>query len=341
MTRALVAAIALAIALVVSATAPRAQAAGASDSAQRGNGAVVLSYARFGDDRQPTLSIRIEQFEAHLRELRAGGHRALPLQQVLAALDAGRPLPDRAVAVTIDDATRAALDEALPRMRAAGLPVTLFVAPEPIDRGSAAHARWDELRALRDEGVAFGLLAQPRDGAELARAARRLRDELGRAPEMLAYAGGHVGPHARALAAAAGFRAAFTQSSGALHPQADRLALPRFFMNEGLGGPERFLLVVDALPLPVSDVTPADPLLGPNPPVLGFTVGDGIQGLERLACFASGQGRAAVERLGDGRVEVRLAESLPPGRTRVNCTLPAAEGRWRWFGVQFLVPGGE
>ena len=43
--------------------------------------------------------------------------------------------------------------------------------------------------------------------------------------------------------------------------------------------------------------------------------------------------------LADGnRIELRITEEFPPGRTRVNCTLPAGEGRWRWFGMQFFVP---
>ncbi len=46
----------------------------------------------------------------------------------------------------------------------------------------------------------------------------------------------------------------------------------------------------------------------------------------------------AIERLGARRFEVRLAEPFPPGRARVNCTLPGPAGRWRWFGMQFVVP---
>jgi hypothetical protein len=46
-----------------------------------------------------------------------------------------------------------------------------------------------------------------------------------------------------------------------------------------------------------------------------------------------------VERLGDNRIEVRFMKPLPKSRTRLNCTLPAGEGRWYWFGYQFYVPG--
>jgi hypothetical protein len=38
------------------------------------------------------------------------------------------------------------------------------------------------------------------------------------------------------------------------------------------------------------------------------------------------------------RAEVRFPGPLPSGRARVNCTMPGPDGRWRWFGKQFLVP---
>ena len=37
------------------------------------------------------------------------------------------------------------------------------------------------------------------------------------------------------------------------------------------------------------------------------------------------------------RVEGRLDTPLPPGRSRVNCTLPGPQGRWYWYGTQFYV----
>ncbi|MCH8859145.1 MAG: hypothetical protein IID54_06135 [Proteobacteria bacterium] len=98
-------------------------------------------------------------------------------------------------------------------------------------------------------------------------------------------------------------------------------------------------LIIDTLPLPVSDETPADPLIGrTNPPIIGFTVDENFPGLDRLACFASGEGKVAMERLGATRFEIRPAQAFRQGRTRINCTLPAADGRFRWMGRQYYLP---
>jgi len=82
-------------------------------------------------------------------------------------------------------------------------------------------------------------------------------------------------------------------------------------------------------------------LLGPdnNPPPFGFTVtGKAVKSISRLACYTAGQGRARIERLGDARIEVRMEQPFRPGRTRINCTMPGGNQRWRWYGIQFYLP---
>ena len=74
-----------------------------------------------------------------------------------------------------------------------------------------------------------------------------------------------------------------------------------------------------------------------NPPAFGFTLFPEIANDHQLRCFNSTYGKLAVERLGP-RAEVRFPGALPSGRSRVNCTMPGPNNRWRWFGKQFLVP---
>jgi hypothetical protein len=104
----------------------------------------------------------------------------------------------------------------------------------------------------------------------------------------------------------------------------------------------RFRLVANALPLPVTEQTPRDPLVAPgdNPPRLSFTVAEGVTGLERLDCYVSGQGRMELKREGARRFTGRPARPFSPGRTRINCTAPGPDGRWRWLGMQFYVQAG-
>ena len=127
--------------------------AGLSPAAAAGDGGVVLMYHRFGESDLPSTNIRLEQFEAHLAELQSGGYTVMPLDDMVRAWRAGTPLPDRAVAITIDDAFRSIYTHAWPRLRAAGFPFTVFVATDPVDQRNPNYMTWDQLRELTNEPV--------------------------------------------------------------------------------------------------------------------------------------------------------------------------------------------
>lgn len=313
--------------------------------------AVILSYSRVGDESGVTGSnISIENFEAHLAELRSGEFTVLPVPEIIDALRAGRPLPDKTVGILFDEPHSSVYTTAWPRLRAARLPATLFVATDTVDRAGADTLSWSEIRDMASEGLELGnqtasyphMLGIERAYllGQIARAADRIQGETGRKPTLFAYPYGEHDTPVRALVAAEGYSAAFGQQSGVAHARLDPFALPRFAMNDPFASVERLRLAVQALPLLVTDVTPAEMALDSNPPAIGFTLDPmmGANAISALACFVSGVGRADVTELGDRRIEVRPRDTLPTGRSRLNCTLPANEGRWRWFGMQFVVP---
>ena len=56
----------------------------------------------------------------------------------------------------------------------------------------------------------------------------------------------------------------------------------------------------------------------------------------RLNCYH--RNKARIVRLGGHRIEVRFDAPFNSGRSRLNCTLPGPDNRWRWFGRQFCAP---
>ena len=325
----------------------------AATAAGLGRSAVVFMYHRFGENAHPTTNTTLEQFEAHLQELKTGGYRVMALPDIVDAIRRGSPLPDRAVAISVDDAYLSVHAQAWPRLRDAGFPFTLFVATGPIDRKLGGYMSWDQIRELRDAGVTIGsqtvnhphlpFLSDEMLTDELETAQKRFREELGRAPTLIAYPYGEASLAVMQAAQNVGFTAGFGQHSGVIDATDDVFNLPRFALNEKYGTLARVRLAANALALPTTDILPSDPLVAPdnNPPALGFTVPANIKGLEGLACYGSTQGKLALERLGvpggETRIEVRMDKPLPSGRTRINCTLPDRDGRWRWFGRQFYV----
>ena len=319
-------------------------------AAKAADQAVVIMYHRFGEQDYPSTNIRVEQFEAHLAELTSGKYNVMDLPDIVKALKAGESLPDRTVGISIDDAYASTYTVAWPRLKKAGLPFTVFVSTGQVDRKLGGMMTWDQIRELQAAGVTIGHhtvqhshmagASEDLNRAEFEDAGKRYREELGKVPELFAYPYGEASLAVEAMAKEQGFIAAFGQHSGVLHKSLGFFYLPRFAMNEAFGGMDRFRLAVNALAMPVADLTPADPLVTEknNPPAMGFTLTDPKpKGLDRIACFASSEGRAHLENLGDVRFEVRVTKPFPKGRSRINCTLPGPDGRWYWLGRQFFV----
>lgn len=319
-----------------------------AEAAAAGNSAVVFMYHRFGDSRYPSTNVRIEQLEAHIAELKGGDYTVLPVPEIISAIAAGRELPDRTVGITIDDAFLSVYREGWPRFRDAGIPVTLFVSTAPVDEGKGDYMTWDQIREMAEAGVvighhaadhvSFAKIGPDRSREQMARASARFEAELGEVPTVFAFPYGETSLATAVVVRQAGMTAAFGQHSGAFDASAETYYLPRFALNEKYGDMARFKLAANALPVPVTDVTPEDPTVtGDNPPAIGFTVLDEVRGLKALGCFASHEGKVETIRLGERRIEIRLTKPLPRGRSRINCTMPAGDGRWRWYGRQFFV----
>lgn len=318
--------------------------------------AVVFMYHRFGEGDYPSTSITLEQFDTHLEELKTSGYTVMALPDIVKALKDGDGLPDRAVALTVDDAFLSVYEAAWPRLKKAGMPLTLFVSTDPVDKGIRGYMSWDQIREMQAGGVTIGghtathlhmpdaTVSENRRELDLSR--ERFQEELGVKPDLFAYPYGETSERLIQLVRSSGYTAAFGQHSGSAGRTPDLFYLPRFSLNEKYGDLSRFRLAANSLALHIEDLTPSDPLVkkgDDNPPALGFTVvGDEglLKRLDRLACFASHEGKLEVTRLGgDGgqtRIEVRMATPLPNGRTRLNCTLPANQNRWYWFGHQFF-----
>lgn len=334
------------VSLAALTSAPQAEAA---------DSAVILTYYRFGEANFPSINTKLVDFEAHIKELTSGRYNVAPLLDVLSAIRKGKPLPERTVAITMDDGFASVYTQAWPRLRAAKLPFTIFVATDSIDAKAKGMMSWDQLRELARAGVTIGAqtashlhmveATEARNKDEMTRSNARIAAEIGTPPVLFSYPYGEASLAVMHQVKEAGYKFAFGQYSGIANPTTDDFFVPRFGVNEASGDMTRFRIVINALPLKVTDVAPADPLVGKhNPPSFGFTmIGDTANALGRagtLACFGSNGWRVRSERL-DTRVEVRFDKALAQGRTRLNCTMAGPQGRYRWYGMSFYVPRSQ
>ena len=204
---------------------------------------LVLCYHAVSETWEHQLSSRPEAIARQLRVL-LRWYRPVTAAEVITA---GR----RGLHVTFDDAFRSATS-VLPTLQRLGVPATIFVCSDYADSGRAlgvkellaevaAHPaeletlRWDELRALVEDGVEIGShtashphlteLGDAELDRELSESRERIADELGRPCLYLAYPYGDEDRRVRAAARKAGYAAAFALP-GAKSP-ADTFGIPR------------------------------------------------------------------------------------------------------------------
>ena len=124
----------------------------------------------------------------HQLNIVARAANIISLPDAVNAMENGRPLPRRAVALTFDDGYRDNLELAVPMLERLGVPATFFLAPEMVSRRTLPW--WEELgwafeqatvTSLCWEGRSFRLTPRTRRaGYDEVSAALKLRDEAAR-----------------------------------------------------------------------------------------------------------------------------------------------------------------
>lgn len=321
--------------------------------------AVVFLYHRFGEDRYPTTSVRLKQFDAHLEYLDRHGFTVWPLQRIADYLRQGRAIPDRTAAITVDDAYLSVYTQAYPRLKARGWPFTVFVATGPVDRHFASFMSWEQMREMARNGASFANhgvshdhLVRRRAGeteaawrarmrGELDEAQRRLGKELGATGRLFAYPYGEFDEALAKVVESAGYTA-FGQQSGAVGRYTDTRAVPRFPMSEAYAPIEQFANKVNSLALPVEQVLPWNPVIGSeNPPSIRLQLAVALPRTREMRCYVAGQELAKVEWRDAQHATVRARAPLPRGRSRYNCTVPGPDGRYYWYSHPWLMLGRQ
>lgn len=77
----------------------------------------VFIYHRFGDNRYPTTNISLADFSAQMRYLHDHGYQVIRAGEAVTLLREKKPLPPKAVVLTVDDAYTTFKSEAMPILR--------------------------------------------------------------------------------------------------------------------------------------------------------------------------------------------------------------------------------
>lgn len=327
------------------------------------NGVVVLTYHRFGASQHPTTSVNMDMVQDHIRFFRENNFTFVSLQDIAEFLTNQRPFPEKAVAVTIDDASISLYDSAHSVFMENNIPYSVFVNTEAVDRRYEGYMSWDKLRQIASNKL-VSLEAQGHRHAHMIRemnsvqrshdietSVRRLYEEINTLPQFFSYPYGETSMFFMEEIKSYlwdidgkqfSFTGAFATHSGPVGCRSNPFALPRFELNMRYGRIDPlFRHKMHSLPFPLESF---------NPPNFSFcsssqhnkfvvTASRGID-LSNLQCFST-NGNVAIGATMN-RAEIRLERSLILNsefgnfRERLNCTMPSEQrGRFFWLGRQF------
>ena len=309
------------------------------------NSAAVFLYHRFGENKYPTTNIKISQFKKHIDELINNNYNVISVDQIVDSLINKKNMPEKSVAITIDDAFLSIYNKAWPLLKEKKLPFTIFVSTKAIESKSKNYMSWNQLREMASSGVTIGhhtknhfhLVNKDKETiiSEIEKANNDFLKNLGFVPDIFAYPYGEYTYEIKQITKQY-FKAAFGQQSGNIYNEIDIFELPRFSLNEQYGNLKRFKFAANSYGLQIKNILPKDKTIKSiNPPLLGFTLLNNIEG--SIKCYPSHNINAELIKLGKKRIEIRFNREFPKGRTRVNCTVND-KGKWRWTGFQFFHP---
>ena len=314
--------------------------------------AVVLQYHHFGDNTPPVTSVTLEQFDRHLKYLSENEYNVWPLEKIVAYLKDNKELPDRCVAITIDDAYVSVYKEAFPRLKVYGFPFTVFVPTEGVEKGIKSYLTWSQMREMQEAGAVFASHSHSHDYLnrrlpgesedawinrvinDIKKSLDLLKEKLGSESKLFAYPYGEYNIALKQIIRSLHLTG-IGQHSGAIRHGSDFAELTRFPMAAGYAEMGQFVTKLRSLPLPAISAIPYGPVLpqGKLRPVLRLTLAPGDYLPDSLACYCGGQGINVrwLDR-DEGIVEITTNKDLPKGRSRYNCTARhKKENRYFWY----------
>jgi len=166
--------------------------------------------------------------------------------------------------------------------------------------------------------------------------------KLGFSPKIFSYPFGEYSNVLKKIVSDLDFEFAFGQHSGVIDQSKDFLELPRFPINEKYGELKRFKSILQTLPFPYKSISPEERYIkaGENPPNVIINFFENLINIKNINCY-SNEGdvwrKSDIKFLNENKVQIILKEKFKSERGRINCSLWASEGRWRWLGIQYVI----
>lgn len=322
----------------------------------RAHAAVILQYHHVSETLPAVTSVSANTFTKHLSYLKEHNFNVIALNELISAIQQGKTLPEKAVAITFDDGYNNNYEQAAPILEKFGYPYTIFVNPTLIDEGKGYVMGWDKLKELASKGALIANHTaqhdylhiklkdesdaqwQARIKQDILRSQQRIKEEIGHDYKYLAYPYGEFNNKLQALVEELGF-IGIGQHSGAVNKNANFTRLPRFPASGFYSKLDTLITKLNSRAFSIKTLDYQDSVTSQNPPTLSIEFEMGDFHKSQFACYVSSVGQAKLTWINDTTVKIDSPKALNKGRSRFNCTAPSIEhpGSYYWFSQPWVI----
>ena len=303
-------------------------------------------YHRFNENKYPSTNIKMDIFLKHIQLINDLNYKFIHPKDFKEKFDT--PKKNKSILLTIDDGLKSFYDVAWPYLKKNKIPFILFVSTEPV--GNKGYMTWDQIKEINKESFAvIGHHSHTHDYLiektneefikDIETANLIFKDKLGFIPEFFSYPFGEYSEFMRKYISI-NFKYAFGQHSGVIDINKDKFQLPRFPINEKYGEIKRFESIIKTYPLEYKNLVPVEKKLNikNNPPKFSVEFFKEQANINKINCYSNegNKWEKSIIKFTKNVMSIEFREAFVPRRGRVNCSLND-NGKWRWFGVQFII----
>ena len=309
-------------------------------------GVLSIMYHRFDEIKYPSTNIRMGIFLKHVQLIKDLNYEFIHPKDFQNNFNI--PKRQKKILLTVDDGFQSFFEIAWPYLKKNKIPFILFVSTEPV--GNKGYMTWDQIKEVEKESFAIighhshthEYLIEKSDEEfinDIEIANSIFKSKLGYVPDLFSYPFGEYSEFMRNYISN-NFTFAFGQHSGVIDVNKEKFQLPRFPINEKYGEIERFTSIIKTYPLEYKNLLPKEKKLKKinNPPNFSVKFFENQKNIRNINCYSNEGDRWEKSNMNfDNKIlSIKFRESFLPRRGRINCSLND-NGKWRWFGTQFII----
>jgi peptidoglycan/xylan/chitin deacetylase (PgdA/CDA1 family) len=303
-------------------------------------------YHRFDENKYPSTNIQMNIFLEQIQLIKDLNYDFIHPENFEKNFNI--PKKQKKILITIDDAFQSFYEVAWPFLKENKIPFILFVSTEPV--GNKGYMTWDQIKEVEQESFAIiGHHSHSHDYLidvsnedfikDIEIANKIFTEKIGYIPSLFSYPFGEYSEFMRQYISK-NFTYAFGQHSGIIDVNKEKFQLPRFPINENYGELKRFTSIIKTYPLEYKKLLPLEKKLNKsnNPPSFSVEFFDNQENIKNINCYSNEGNKWEKSKIqfDSNTLNIKFREAFLPRRGRINCSLND-NGKWRWFGTQFIV----